>query len=183
MTWSLTFFADRLDLSTEKITYLGTHSDSISSMVFSTSTNSLITGSWDRSIRFWDPRSPNPNAPAGSPPNHEVSKSDTPERIYAMDIVQNTLVAAMASRLFQIYDVRNMRMPMQQRESSLKYMTRSLACMPSGEGYATASVEGRIAVEYFDVRDEVRSYFVLPLVLSLLPYLFLGASPAVVPSI
>jgi hypothetical protein len=42
-----------------------------------------------------------------------------------------------------------------QRESSLKYMTRSLACMPTGEGYATASVEGRIAVEWFDVRDEV----------------------------
>ncbi|KAJ3493984.1 hypothetical protein NMY22_g20138 [Coprinellus aureogranulatus] len=27
-----------------------------------------------------------------------------------------------------------------------------------GRGYATASVEGRIAVEYFDVRDEVRSF-------------------------
>lgn len=64
--------------------------------------------------------------------------------------------------------------PTQQRESSLKYMTRSLACMPDGEGgfytlsfvfcarlevliwffcllgYATASVEGRIAVEYFN---------------------------------
>jgi len=69
---------------------------------------------------------------------------------YALDHVNNTLVFAMASRLFQIYDIRKMSTPAQERDSSLKYMTRSLACMPNGEGYATASVEGRIAVEYFD---------------------------------
>ncbi|KNZ76294.1 Mitotic checkpoint protein bub3 [Termitomyces sp. J132] len=56
----------------------------------------------------------------------------------------------MASRLFNIYDIRKVDAPLRQRESSLKFMTRSLACMPDGEGYATASVEGRIAVEYFD---------------------------------
>lgn len=46
--------------------------------------------------------------------------------------------------------------PAQQRESSLKYMTRSLACMPDGQGYATASTEGRIAVEYFDPSPAVQ---------------------------
>lgn len=51
-----------------------------------------------------------------------------------MDIVGDTLVVAMASRLFAIYDIRKMDAPAQQRESSLKYMTRSLACMPDGEG-------------------------------------------------
>lgn len=72
----------------------------------------------------------------------------------------------MASRLFHIYDIRKMDTVAQERESSLKYMTRSLACVPDGQGqlvlqkrrnfltplsgYATASVEGRIAVEYFD---------------------------------
>ena len=68
----------------------------------------------------------------------------------------------MASRLFHIYDVRKTGAPAQERENNLKYMTRSLACMPNGEnlfvlsffpfsspvlirktiGYATASVEG-----------------------------------------
>jgi hypothetical protein len=57
-----------------------------------------------------------------------------PERIYHLDLVNNTLVVAMASRLFNIYDIRKMDMPAQQRESSLKYMTRSLACMPDREG-------------------------------------------------
>lgn len=67
---------------------------------------------------------------------------------------------------------------MEERESSLKYMTRSLGCMIDGEGtpqliffshayqrpfsgYATASVEGRIAVEYFDPSPEIQDKKVL----------------------
>ncbi|SPO28495.1 related to mitotic checkpoint protein BUB3 [Ustilago trichophora] len=40
--------------------------------------------------------------------------------------------------------------PDQRRESSLKFMARDLRCMPAGDGYATSSIEGRIAVEFFD---------------------------------
>jgi cell cycle arrest protein BUB3 len=40
--------------------------------------------------------------------------------------------------------------PWQERESSLKFMTRAVACMPNDDGYATSSIEGRVAVEWFD---------------------------------
>ena len=40
--------------------------------------------------------------------------------------------------------------PEQKRESSLKFMIRDIRCMPAGDGYATSSVEGRVAVEFFD---------------------------------
>ena len=139
-----------LDLNTEKITHLGKHDDSISSMVWSNELNNLITSSWDRTLRFWDSRS----SPSSS--SHQTVSHGTPERIYTIDVVNHMLVVAMASRLFHIYDVRNMVKPMQERESSLKYMTRSLACMLDGQGYATASVEGRIAVEYFDPSPEAQ---------------------------
>lgn len=129
-----------LDLGTENMRNLGAHNDSISAMAYSRDSSTLITGSWDRTLRFWDSR-------ANSP---QQSSYDTPERVYHLDLVNHTLVVAMASRLFHIYDIRKMDTPAQQRESSLKFMTRSLACMPDGQGYATASVEGRIAVEYFD---------------------------------
>jgi cell cycle arrest protein BUB3 len=100
-----------------------------------------------------------------------------------MDTVGHRLVVALASRLFHIFDVRKMDTPEQTRESSLKFLTRALACMSDGQGnvpsllptpsslqnihffspsfyffsgYATASVEGRIAVEYFDPSPAVQ---------------------------
>ncbi|KAH9937962.1 WD40 repeat-like protein [Amylocystis lapponica] len=135
-----------LDLEAEKSTHVGQHSDAISSMNFSRESNVLITGSWDRTVRFWDPRAASP----------QQSSHDLPERVYNMDLVNHNLVVAMASRLFHIYDIRKMDAPAQTRESSLKFMTRALACMTDGQGYATASVEGRIAVEYFDPSPEAQ---------------------------
>lgn len=87
-------------------------------------TDAIVTGSWDQTLRFWDPR-------AGTA---EVSSHTLPERVYNMDLVHHTLVVAMASRLFHIYDVRKMGEAAQTRESSLKFMTRSLACMADGQG-------------------------------------------------
>ncbi|ETW77741.1 hypothetical protein HETIRDRAFT_435775 [Heterobasidion irregulare TC 32-1] len=136
----------QLELETEKIHNLGQHNDPISSMNYSQDTHALITGSWDRTVRFWDPRASTP----------QVASHEQPERVYFMDLVGNHLVVAMASRLFHIFDIRKMEKPEQTRESSLKFMTRALACMSDGQGYATASVEGRIAVEYFDPSSEAQ---------------------------
>lgn len=113
-------------------------------------------------MRFWDPRAA----------NAQQSSYSLPDRVYRMDLVNYNLVVAMASRLFHIYDIRKMETPTQTRESSLKFLTRALACMTDGQGtqcykrsvrvltantgYATASVEGRIAVEYFDPSPEAQ---------------------------
>ncbi|KAJ1550345.1 mitotic spindle checkpoint protein Bub3 [Nowakowskiella sp. JEL0078] len=80
-----------------------------------------------------------------------------PAKIYSMDITQNKLVVAMAERHVFIYDIRNMNEPLQRRESSLKYMTRTVRCMPNGDGYAISSVEGRVAVEYFDSSSVIQA--------------------------
>ncbi|KAK7685502.1 hypothetical protein QCA50_011366 [Cerrena zonata] len=135
-----------LDLNTERVTHLGQHANSISTSNYSQSLNMLITGSWDRTIKLWDPR-------AGTP---QQSSHDLPERVYQMDLVNNNLVVAMASRLFHIYDIRKMDGPAQTRDSSLRFMTRAVACMADGQGYATGSVEGRIAVEFFDLSQEAQ---------------------------
>ena len=59
-----------------------------------------------------------------------------------MDITGTTLVVAMASRLFHIFDVRKMDKPAQERESSLKFLTRGLACMVDGQGALLSPVLG-----------------------------------------
>src|SRR6266702_4265557 len=86
--------------------------------------DAIITGSWDRTVRFWDPR-----ASTAQQSSHQL-----PERVYFMDTVGHRLVLALASRLFHIFDLRKMDTPEQTRESSLKFLTRALACMSDGQG-------------------------------------------------
>lgn len=46
--------------------------------------------------------------------------------------------------------------PIQERESSLKFQIRCVACMQNDLGYATSSIEGRIAVDWFDESEEAQ---------------------------
>src|SRR6266436_3264296 len=82
--------------------------------------DAIITGSWDRTVRFWDPR-----AATAQQSSHKL-----PERIYFMDSVGHRLVLALASRLFHIFDIRKMDAPEQTRESSLKFLTRPSPSCP-----------------------------------------------------
>ncbi len=85
------------------------------------------------------------------------------------------VVIAMTARLVHIYDLPAVAAlftsqangyaaselkPWQQRESSLKFLTRAVACMPNDAGYATSSIEGRVAVEWFEdsVESQARKY-------------------------
>lgn len=43
--------------------------------------------------------------------------------------------------------------PEQERESSLKFQTRCVRCFTDATGFALSSVEGRVAMEYFDPSD------------------------------
>ena len=77
----------------------------------------------------------------------------------------------MASRALHIYDLESLAKfshsdasgsktemePWQRRESSLKFMTRAVACMPNDAGYASSSIEGRVAVEWFDPSADSQS--------------------------
>lgn len=47
--------------------------------------NMLITGSWDRTLRYWDLRQPSP-----------VHQQQLPERVFAMDAVHPVLIVALA---------------------------------------------------------------------------------------
>jgi len=123
----------------------------------------IVTGSWDSTIALHDPRAPRP----------QVDSFNQPERVYHMDVVGNTLVVVMGGRKINIFDIRRMEKPTQERDSSLRFMTRALACMPTGEGrhsssifirilttwpgFSVGSIEGRIAVEYFDVSSAAQA--------------------------
>jgi len=108
-----------------------------------------------------------------------VSTISLPSKPFSLSLSPTKLVVAMASRALHIYDLSALATdsvvpaqeittqclelttePWQRRESSLKFMTRAVACMPNDAGYASSSIEGRVAVEWFDPSEtsQARKY-------------------------
>lgn len=88
----------------------------------------VVTGSWDKTLKCWDPRG------ASGQERTLVGTYTQPERVYSLSLFSNRLVVATAGRHVNIYDLRNMSQPEQRRESSLKYQTRCVRCYPNGTG-------------------------------------------------
>ena len=142
---SIGLFVNSTDLETEKQSIIGNHDDAIKSISIC-SNDRVISGGWDKKLKIWDIRTKN-----------MVEQLEQSGKVYSMDCIDNTVVVALEGRIIQIYDLRNMKLPQQRRDSSLKHMLRTVGCMKNGKGHATGSVEGRIAVDYFDNAVAVQS--------------------------
>lgn len=74
-----------------------------------------------------------------------------------MSVSDEKIVVATSQRKVLVWDLRNMNQYLFRRESSLKFQTRAVKCFPNKEGYVMSSIEGRVAVEYFDLAPEVQN--------------------------
>ena len=138
------------DIATSARTVLGAHASparAVSPITTPRARGALVaSGGWDRTVRFWDPRSP-----------ACASECAVPGKVFAMSVVGSTLVAALSGRKVVVFDAASrLDGPLQERESSLRYQTRAVQCFPDGKGFAISSIEGRVAIEYFDLAREVQ---------------------------
>jgi len=122
------------------------HDNAIRCVEYSADINAVVTGSWDSTVKFWDPR---------------VSQGCTgtysqPDKVYTMSLAGDKLVVGTANRKVWVWDLRNMAYVQQKRESSLKFQTRCLSCFPNKQGFVLSSIEGRVAVEYLDPSPEAQ---------------------------
>mmetsp|Transcript_22026 Transcript_22026/g.26498 ORF Transcript_22026/g.26498 Transcript_22026/m.26498 type:complete len:371 (-) Transcript_22026:204-1316(-) len=127
---------------------LGTHSAGVRRVCTSQKTNCIYSGSWDRSVSVWDLR-------VG--PKHKVESIDNLDgKVFAMCLSEanarpSLLVVGTSTMQICIFDTRELsRGPISIKPSPLKHQTRCLAPFPNGMGFAISSIEGRIAIEYFD---------------------------------
>ncbi|KAI9605422.1 hypothetical protein KEM48_002207 [Puccinia striiformis f. sp. tritici PST-130] len=104
----------------------------------------LATGSWDKTLKYWDLRSPTP----------AVSVT-LPERIYTMDTVFPLMVVGTAAR--KIISI-NPAVEYKSLDSPLKWQTRCIACFNDAQGYAVGSVEGRVAIQHVEDKQTANNF-------------------------
>lgn len=134
------------DLNSNAEAVLGNHDNAIKCVEFSSKVNGVVTGSWDKTVKIWDTRE---KICVGT---YEQNNG----KVYSMSVVDEKLVVATSDRKVLIWDLRNMQNYIMRRESSLKYQTRCIRIFPNKEGYVMSSIEGRVAVEYFDNDPEIQ---------------------------
>jgi mRNA export factor len=102
----------------------------------------LATGSWDKSIKFWDLQSADP-----------LGTLDAGERVYSMDIKNDLLVVATAERHIHMINLADPTKIYKTITSPLKWQTRVVSCFTDATGFAVGSIEGRCAIQYVEEKD------------------------------
>ncbi|KAF2396676.1 cell cycle arrest protein BUB3 [Trichodelitschia bisporula] len=160
----------RINLETGELEFLSSHTAGVKSVAYSSTTKLLISGSWDCTLHVHslsDDRSA-----------HTTCTVPLPSKPFSISMTPTKVVVAMANRAVYIYDLKSLALlcshanstdntqniveiePLQRRESAMKFMTRAIACMPNDSGWAASTIEGRIAVEWFDPSEtsQARKY-------------------------
>lgn len=147
------------DIATGQSTQIAQHDDTIKCIRFLEQGNIVATGSWDKTIKYWDLRSPQP-----------IGTVQLPERCYAMDAKGPLMVVGTAEKHVCIFDLNNptvifkvnysliiqyasAKPTLQQVTSPLKWQTRTVSCFTDGKGFAIGSIEGRVGIQYVDDKD------------------------------
>jgi len=109
----------------------------------------MATGSWDRTVRYWDLRN------TGSP----VAELGCLDRVYSMDTAGSLLVVATAGRHIHTVDLNADPGTVKHTElSNLNHQTKVVTAYPDGSGFALGSIEGRCSLKAVDPKDEKSNF-------------------------
>ncbi|RZF40514.1 hypothetical protein LSTR_LSTR000393 [Laodelphax striatellus] len=111
----------------------------------------LMTGSWDKTLKFWDTRSPKPMLTINL--NHKC---------FAADVDYPMAVVATSSREIIFYKLDTQPREYQKIGSPLKHQSRCIAILKdsnkSPKGFALGSIAGKVAIHYVDKQDNKRNF-------------------------
>ncbi|CAF1116902.1 unnamed protein product [Rotaria sordida] len=112
----------------------------------------VMTGGWDRTVKFWDTRQATP-----------LKQLALTERIYAADVFGPMAVITTADRAIQVYSLDQGPTEYKKIESLLKYQHRCISIFTdksrNPNGFAIGSIEGRVAITYVDTPNPAADNF------------------------
>lgn len=166
----------RVDLSNgeSEQTVLSTHEQPSNKVAFNQKHGLLLSTGWDDVLHIHN---------IALAEGRSFVRVRLPSKPFAMSLTEDRAIIAMAERKMSVYDLLALKTitdqtsdaraggdselgevavhevtPWQTRESNLKFMTRAVAAMPDGTGFATSSIEGRVAVEWFEADKAADTY-------------------------
>ncbi|KAL2268762.1 hypothetical protein VTJ83DRAFT_3608 [Remersonia thermophila] len=133
-----------MDLATGQVATVAGHDQPIRCVRYfeANGTPMAVTGSWDKTIKYWDFRSQNP-----------VGTVQCQERVYTMDVRENLLVIGTADRYINVINLKEPAKFYKTLQSPLKWQTRVVSCFTDSQGFAIGSIEGRCAIQYVEDKD------------------------------
>ncbi|KAI5798964.1 WD40-repeat-containing domain protein [Geopyxis carbonaria] len=139
------------DVATGQAQQVAAHDQPVRCVKFIQAPNSaaemLVTGSWDKTVKYWDLRASQP-----------VATVQQQERVYTLDVAQGLLVVGTAERYINIINLQNPTTIFKTMQSPLKWQTRVISCFPDASGFAVGSIEGRCAIQYVDEKNSSMNF-------------------------
>jgi len=122
--------------------------------IFVNNQHMLVTGSWDKTVKYWDLRQ-----------QSAVATVTCQDRVYTMSERHNTgtnntdlLVVGTADRWINVIDLKNPGTFFKSIQSPLKWQTRCVSTFNDASGYAVGSIEGRCAIQYIPEEKQSNNF-------------------------
>ncbi|EJW87768.1 nucleoporin-17 [Wuchereria bancrofti] len=140
------------DLASNQMAVVGTHDEPVRKCHWIKAPNysCLMTGSWDKTLRFWDMRQ--------LPTQASLATVQLGERVYCSDVLFPMSIVGLANRRMKIYRLDNEPSEVKDIETPLKYQSRCASIFKDKTtglptGYALGSIEGRVAIQYVEAAN------------------------------
>ena len=125
------------DVTSQKDIVLGAHDNAIKSVVVYSPKGLIISGSWDKTIKGWNIND-----------SHNSFTTTVSDKVYAVATAEHFLAVGTADKNVSVFDIRKVSEPFMIRNSGFTQHIRSITWLHNNEGYAVASSEGKVAVEF-----------------------------------
>lgn len=140
------------DLASNQVAVVGTHDQPIKSCHWITSSaySCLMTGSWDKTLKFWDMRQ--------LPTQTALATIELKEKVYCSDVMFPMAVVGLSNRMVKVYNLDGQPKEVTEMETPLKHQMRCLSIFKNKMnntpcGFAQGSIEGRVAIQLVDTAN------------------------------